>query len=347
MRRFSFLILSVLSAISCADEVVLSASPSMLTLSVNNPGLNPALTGHPRELHIQNTADIAAKNVRLIWLDKPHGAKLTPASCPHIAPKETCVLTITPGISPSNDKSKIQLKGDNTSLLSVPVKILTYGSIHEGGYVFAIDDTGPRLKGKVLSLHDQVSPTPGIIWSSNGKGRRFEDAVFDAIPQIYDNSLSECDGKVDGACNTAKIVGYYSRPQQHVPILLKHYAAGICQQYVTDNAGKQPCYGPACLKGWYLPAICELDQMSAYIPESIVCPSDIQNVAANLNFLIDINCSGPHCLSGSYWSSTAHYNRGYPQYSAWDEDFNVSGSSQYNDDKNNQYGVRCVRAFDS
>lgn len=346
MGRLSFIVLSLLPAVVCADEISLNASPSMLVVSVNNPGLNPALTGQPRQLRIENTSEVLARNVRFTWLNKPNGAHLSPASCGHIAPKASCVLTVTPGLWPSSDETKIQLKGDNTAVLSVPIKILTYGSVHEGGYVFSIDDSGSKLKGKVLSLKDQISPTPGIVWSSNGRGGRFEDAVFDAIPQVYDNSLLDCDAKVDGACNTAKIVNYYSRPMQHAPIPLKSYAAGICQQYATDKFGKESCTGSQCLSDWYLPAICEFDRVSADIPESIVCPNSVQNVVANLNALIDINCSGPQCLTGSYWSSTAHYNRSYPQYSAWNEDFDVSGSSQYNDDKNNQYGVRCVRAFE-
>ncbi len=325
-------------------NAVLTAIPSTVVLAVNNPGLSPVLTGRPRDIRIENNTDIVARNVKYISVHLPQGMSITPAKCGDIKPKEACVLSITPGLSPS-ENTEIHFKGDNTSSLSVFVRALTYGSVYQGGYVFAIEDNATRVSGKVLSLRDQTPPVPGVVWSSNGRSGRSQDAVFHAIPQVYDDSLHNCDAKVDGACNTARIVDYYSRPMQHIPIALKYYAAGVCKQYVTNNQGETPCSGNECLADWYLPAICEFDKVSSPIPQSIICPADIQNVVTNLGYLSDINCAGTQCLAGSYWSSTAHYDRGYPEYSAWDEDFNVSGSSQYNDDKNNQYGVRCVRAF--
>lgn len=342
LKRISLGLLWILTSYA-QSEVILTATPSTVVLAVNNPGLSTVLTGRPRDVRIENNTDIVARNVKYTPIDLPQGMSIKPLQCGDIKPKETCVLSITPGLN-SSENAEIQVKGDNTVPLSVFVRALTYGSVYQGGYVFAIEDDVTRVSGKVLSLRDQISPVPGVVWSSNGRSGRSQDAVFHAIPQVYDDSFHDCDAKVDGACNTARIVNYYSRPMQHVPIALKYYAAGVCKQYVTNSQG-EPCTGSECLADWYLPAICELDKVSALIPQSIICPANIQNVVTNLSFLSDINCAGPQCLAGSYWSSTAHYDRGYPEYSAWDEDFNVSGSSQYNDDKNNQYGVRCVRTF--
>jgi hypothetical protein len=322
----------------------LIAQPQTVILAVNRPELNRALTGREREVRIENTGQVVARNVKYTKIDFPDGMSVTPLTCGDIPPQATCILKITPGVWAS-DKSQIRLKGENTDSLSIPVRVLTYGSVYQGGYVFSIEDDVSGVKGKVLSLSDQVSPIPGVVWSSNGRSGRAGDGVFDAIAGVYDQSFQDCQGRTDGACNTDRIVSYYSRPVQYVPIALKYYAAGVCKAYLTDEQGGTPCAHQPCLGGWYLPAICELDRQKAFIPESISCPEDMQNVVENLGALIDINCAGPSCLAGTYWSSTAHYNRGYPEYSAWSEDFNSSGSSQYNDDKNNQYGVRCVRAF--
>ena len=155
----------------------------------------------------------------------------------------------------------LSVSADNASSVVTNVVILTYGCIHQGGYVFALDDTPPptaSVGGKVAATFDQASPYPdGVVWSANGSG------AYDGGRAIYGTASvstpsspspssgqvpgqSPCHGALDGACNTANVFAYYQNYATGAPIGPSSYAAGRCKQTISGYSD------------WYLPAICEL-----------------------------------------------------------------------------------------
>ena len=164
--------------ISCIlNDTTLTASVPTLGLSVRDTTLNAALTGTPRLITITNTGANAATNVTYSPSPAlPSGTTISPASCDTIPASGTCVLTITPGSTasaPAGNTSPtpitLSVSGTNTNTLTPTLNIVTYGSVYQGGYVYAVDDTTPdtgSIGGKVATLTDQATNfSPGIIWS--------------------------------------------------------------------------------------------------------------------------------------------------------------------------------------
>jgi hypothetical protein len=225
-------------------------SPS-LALSVNDTGLNAALTGTPRLIIITNSGSSPATNVTYSPSPAlPSGTTISPSSCGSIAASDTCTLTITPGSTPSSAPGDtgptpitLSISGTNTNTLTPTLNILTYGSVYQGGYVYAVNDTTPNtgsIGGTVVSQTDQAPIFPnGAIWSSNGAGGATANVSSEIIPGIADTSTTgssvptyaaaqasfnstysneitypfppsgsffSCNGRSDGACNSANIL---------------------------------------------------------------------------------------------------------------------------------------------
>ena len=178
-----------------------SATP--LALSVNNTGLNPALTGTPRQIIITNTGSNPASNVTYSPSPAlPTGTTISPSTCGTIAPAGQCILTITPGSTPSSapytlNPTPITLTISSTNANSVtsPFYVLTYANVWQDGYIYAIDDTSnTSLHGKVASLSDVAAPyifypaagpqSTSTIWGSNGNGFVAANVSYDTIPFI-------------------------------------------------------------------------------------------------------------------------------------------------------------------
>ena len=260
----------------------------------------------------------------------PSGSTISPASCGTIAPAGSCALTITPGSTPSaaaGDTNptpiNLTIQGTNTNSLTPSINILTYGSVYQSGYVFAIDDTTPSSSsagGKVAALTDQVSSNTGIFWASDGAS----SFSFDNIPGITDTSTSPpCNGGTDGACNTGVIVNFY--PSINTSL----YAAGTCKAVISG------------FSDWYLPSICELgyDTSTGNGCGTQGSPTT-QNIVSGL---IDNGDIGN--LSGSYWSSTE--NASSPTVFTWSYFFAGGGGGSFVvlSGKANTFGVRCARSF--
>ena len=329
------------------NDTTLSASVSSLGLSVNNPGLNAALTGTPRLITITNTGASPATNVTYTSSDTlPMGTTISPASCPTIAVSGTCLLTITPGDTSSaapGDTNPapitLSISGSNTNTVTTAINILTYGSVYQGGYIYSVDDSTPNtgsIGGKVAALTDQSS---GIIWSSDGSSLVSHVAIL-AIDDVSTLSLpsptsppypagtpayADCNGNSDGACNTSNIVSYYNFNRASggsAPTPPSQYAAGLCSE-----------------NGWYLPAICEAgyDEVSGTGCGTQASPT-IQNMLSNL---FDAGVGG---LSGEYWSST-EWSGDATAY-AWNQTFDPGNISQNTFDKSyDNIRVRCSRAL--
>lgn len=154
----------------------LSSSVSKIALSVNAPGVNAALTGTPRTITITNSGTYEAKAVTYtVSPALPSGTTITPSACGPITSGGTCVLTVTPGATPSAAPTDIapvpivlSIQGENTDPIATEVSILAYGSVYQGGYVYSLDDstgTTSSAGGKVLALS---LASAGEIWGPDG-----------------------------------------------------------------------------------------------------------------------------------------------------------------------------------
>ncbi|MCX7116336.1 MAG: hypothetical protein NTW94_00175 [Legionellales bacterium] len=285
------------------------------------------------------------------------------------------MLTIVPGGTASaaaydTNPTPITLAiaGDNTNTLNPTTNILTYGSVYQRGYLFAIDDTTAEtssIGGKIAALTDQAPAYPdGTVWSSDGMGS--SNVSHDIISGIDETSttltpspalnppttLSACNGATDGSCDSNNIVTYYNDYRTGggtPPTPLTDYSAGLCANYTIDSAGNAPCVsGNACYTGWFLPSICEMGPDSG----NVICSTSPveSNIVDNLPSLLGNGTeggaciAGAGCISGDYWSSTE--DSGNPQSSAWVEYF-ASGGGSFQDNfvKDLTLGARCSRAL--
>ncbi len=325
-----------------SQTATLSASALSLALSVNDTALSASLTGSPRTFSVTNAGGAAATSVAYtVSPALPTGTTISPANCGDLAPAATCVLTITPGntaSAPRGDTNPtavtLAIAGSKTNTLSLSIDVLTYGSVHQAGYVFAVDDTAPNtgsIGGKVAALADQAPAYPnGMIWSSNGNGATSADVAHDDIPGTYETSTNPpCNGNLDGACTSGLIVAFYSLPDKNPPVNRSYYAAGLC----TATMGG--------FSDWYLPAICEMTYENGGAGTG--CGTRATPTAQNMQYSLAEN-GNVGSFSGYYWSSTEFSS--LPGAYAFGQYFD-SGGDTFQAVVDHQYplGVRCARAM--
>ena len=307
----------------------LSASAPSLALAVNDTALSASLTGIPRTFTLTNTGSTTATSVGYVASPAlPAGTTISPANCGDLAPAATCVLTITPGATASAAPGDINptavtlaVAGTNTNTLSLSIDVLSYGSVYQAGYVFAVDDTTPNtgsIGGKVGALADQAPIFPnGITWS----------VAYDDIPGIYETSTNPpeaCNGNSDGACNSQVIAAFYSPPTTNPAVSPSNYASGLCAAPIAGRTD------------WYLPAICEMGYDNG---GGSGCGPMLQNMQTSL--VENTTVAG---LDGYYWSSTEFSIN--PSIGAFFQLFDsVGATDQLGANKADQLGVRCVRAI--
>jgi len=313
----------------------LSASASSLALAVNDPALSASLTGSPRTFTVTNTGGAAATSVAFSLSPAlPTGTTISPANCGELAPAASCTITVTPGATPSPTPVFLAVAGTNTNTLSLSIEVLSYGSVHQAGYIFAIDDTTPstgNIGGKVAALTDQAPDYPnGIIWSSNGNSASSGDAVFDNILGINESSTtpsSACNGSLDGACDSQVIASFYSPPNS--AINRSYYATGLC----SANIGG--------FTDWYLPAICEMGY-DVYGTGSGCGTAAVPTMQNMQTSLVD-NGGNVAGFADYYWSSTEH--SGSPDTVSFAQYMNPGNPQNFSNSKDFRFGVRCVRAI--
>jgi hypothetical protein len=244
------------------------------------------------------------------------------------------------------DPLLLNVEGDGTNILTVALNVLSYGSVYQSGYVFSINDNyndypeSVSVGGTVASLTVQAPPWPlGIIWSSNGSAQGSDACpapdyrpctAYDVVPGTNQTSIDPpdaCTGNMDGACNTAAIVSFYST------INPTYYAAGLCKATIDGYSD------------WYLPSICEM----GYIPTAPTVSSNCGTQAAPLMQNIQSNLLDTHLVSliGLFWSSTEYYTDSDTTTDVWYQVFDSVGanSNQNFDNKGDPTGVFCVRAM--
>ncbi|MCL9684829.1 hypothetical protein [Legionella maioricensis] len=256
----------------------IQADVSSLGLSVNDIA-HPALTGNPRGIVITNTGTLAATNVIYsITPALPAGATISPANCGTIAPGASCVLTVTPGTTPSAspganpNPSVITFQGSNTNSTTVAVNIITYGSVYQQGYVFSVDDTQGcsstpctgSVGGTVASLTDQADLNPnGVVWSSNGDGSF--NGSNDIIPGIDPFSTTLVSSPIYAvmATNFSAQYGSFTPPPQSLFSSCNGGSDGNCNSnnimayYNYIVTGPPTHYGVTTLQ-FYAPGRCHL-----------------------------------------------------------------------------------------
>ncbi|MEO8005354.1 MAG: hypothetical protein ABI771_10650 [Betaproteobacteria bacterium] len=321
-----------------------AATPIPPTLSANVSALALVVSGSSRSLIFTNVGTSTAVAVTYsISPALPTGTTISPASCGDIAAAATCTLTVTPGATlsasagaPNPTPTTLSIAGTNTNTLARTIDVLTYGSVYQSGYVFAIDDTKPvtgSIGGTVAALVDQASAFgTAIQWSSvAGGGPAFDDIA--GISQASTNPPDACKGNSDGACNSQAIVAFYSPPNTTPAINRSSYAAGLCTVTIAGYAD------------WYLPAVCELgyDAGGGGGPSGSACGSSTTPVAQNMQLNLVENGMGN--LAGYYWSSTER--SGTPDQHSFMQSVSPTGSNSYQAafPKDFQYGVRCARAL--
>ncbi|MEO7385452.1 MAG: hypothetical protein ABIX37_00800, partial [Gammaproteobacteria bacterium] len=217
---------------NCTVTFSATVSPTTLSASASTLVLNAG--GTARTLTISNTGSSAAFSVNYT-ATLPAGSTVAPSNCGDIAAAGTCVLTVTPGATASGapgdadaEPVALTVSGSNTNSLLTNIQVLTYGSVLQGGYVFSIDDTTPAtgsMGGKVAALADQAAPYPnGIAWS--------DIVVVDGVSETSTSPPDACNGKSDGACNTAAIIAANSPPVRDPAPDLSTYAAGLCRAVI-------------------------------------------------------------------------------------------------------------------
>ncbi len=339
------------------------APPCLTTLiSVCPSTIGLKAGGKARSFTITNNGSVTAMGVTATPTGLPNDASITPVGCASIAPGGTCLITVTPGSTasaPAGNVSPpliaINITGDNTNGLSTTANIVTFGSVYQSGYVYAIDDTTQAactntlqtasIGGKATSLTDQAAPYPnGIVWGSNGTSGTTANVDNFNIPGIYETSIpptSVCDGKYDGQCDSGQILLHYAAVNP------AFYAAGKCDSFAGGGNAD-----------WYLPAICEMGPVG---PAATGCAPGTPNMMTNLPNLLGVadsstgalstacawgnnGLSSTNCLAGYYWSSTEA--SADAQYLAWGQFVDsVSGNVHVGVQKEGQLGVRCSRAL--
>ena len=316
---------------------LLTASVSVLRLSVNDIATNAALTGTPRTVVITNSSPtITATNLTVSAPNLPSGTTLSSSTCgPTLAPGTTCSITVTPGSIATTSGTPtcggvpdtLTVSANEGPPVSVGIIVLGYGCAYQGGYVFAIDDTTPATSsvgGKVVGFEDQngaVSSGDRAIWSSDGYGSTSDHADHQLVGVARD-SVSPCASADDGACNTATILAHYSAASYR----REFFAAGLCERLNTTS----PSFLASTIfqLGWYLPAHCEANN----------CGAGRQSMQSSL-----VDYKNLNLLSGLYWTSTEA--AGSATTHAHGAMFAPGASPAPPLNKNELAHVRCVRAL--
>lgn len=335
---------------------VITPSTLPLALSVNctsttgpnacTTTTNPALTGTPRTITIQNIGNSSANIVTVTSTDLPTNTSISDTcSNSSLAAGRTCAITITPGQNASTDCTRglaptagtITVHASNAASVSAGVVVLSYGCIYQDGFIYSIDDTTATtgsIGGKVTQQTDNSGALSGIVWdSSNDCTTSPSNACYTTNADSESNGTNLSSPSPGG--NTYLI--YQMLTTTHSE-LATSYAAGLCTETLSGHSD------------WYLPAICEMGYGAN--AGGINCGTSdsptLQNMQSNLfgpTQSEDIAGLTTGLTSNSYWSSTEYSQA--PASDAWYQNFALSGNSyQYNGGKGYYVlGVRCSRAL--
>ncbi len=269
------------SYIASQPDSYLSVSTDFIALSVNDPALNPALTGHTRYFTITNKGPNTAFYVRYAAVTPiPTNTQITDGcnSAP-LGVNETCQISIQPGSTPNTTGSALVLPtillvyGSNTNILIPSFQVFTYKNLYQSTYIYSIIDNNDLDKSIGGSGIDLINTSTAINWSN----------TYNDVPGVTFGSSSNCYAAVDGKCNTGAITSFYSSD------LSQNYAAAYCENKTTGG-----------YTDWYLPAICELGYGDVVISGGAEsCGSSTAPLTQNV-----LSALGNDVSSYLLWSST-------------------------------------------
>lgn len=296
------------------------------TLAASTSHLVLAASGRARKLIFTNTGSQAVQALTIQTIGLPIDSNTLSSCGTTLGPGATCEVTVTPGPSPSAAvgnhnpvPATLRAQSSNAPAITVNLTVLSHGSVHQAGYVFAIDDTRADhlgIGGKVIGL-TEAGP---MIWSD----------TLDNIAGINENSVAgpgSCAGSTDGQCDTALIRAQYPNPGSP-----DSQASTLCS---NQSAGGY--------QDWYLPAACEINvtpNEGTDLCGTVDAPVLADNVASRIGHI----ALPDHLVTGrAYWSSTqssVNPNRAYRAV------FQIGTTASI--DKNNgafPTYVRCARAI--
>lgn len=318
-----------LSLLACGGRsgneptATLSVGVTELALAARNPAALPTpIPGTPRVLTVTNTSDLTAQAVALDPSVVLPASTTVTSTCGDLAPRAHCTFTLTPGTAATTAPVALTIRGSNTNTVAPTVQVLAYGSVYQGGHVFALDDNMPNtgsVGGTVAAKRDLAVYVP---WSINS----------DAIAGVDELSTAPCNGATDGACNTQTVLAHYGASGVD-PLL---YAAGQCSAFSDEG-----------YSDWYLPAVCEMgvdENSSSSGCGSRAAPRQ-QNIFTNLVDKGDVG----RMIGSVYWTSTNTSTA--PLVDAWAQYFPLAvpaGSQSFHvpfDRDGSSIMQRCVRAI--
>jgi uncharacterized protein YjdB len=316
---------SAVTANAANLTTTLTASVSDLVLSVTGLTLGSTASGQARAITITNTGTLAATNVTVSSSSLPQGTVMTSTCGSTLSAGSSCRLSVTPGATPSAAAGNVSptpatlsVAGSNTNSINVSVSVLTYGSVYQGGYLFAIDDstaTTGSIGGQVAALADQVSSVPwgDLLVTIYG----IDETSTNVSPQPNSGQVAgqvACNGATDGACNSANIAAYEAATSS------TGFAAAGCATPISGYVD------------WYLPAVCQMTYQGPGCGSSSA--PIVQNVQSSLVDNGDIGAID----SAVHWSSTE--DSANPDGGAW---LILPNGSTFEASKNDAVNVRCVR----
>ena len=227
----------------------LTPSVATLALSINNPRQNPALTGKPRQIIIQNTSDFTANNISVSATGLPSGTQIS-STCPgRLNVGRACSITISPGAHATSDCAAgkqptagvVRVTADGQFTTEVRIYVLAYACQYQGGFIYSIDDTTPdtgSIGGNVVSLIDQVAPRPKMTWTAIQSW-----AAYSGICSLRLNGYS--DWRLPSICEMDAIYNDY----KSCPSRAQSMSSSLS---ILIGSPKQPCvFGKHCLVGTY------------------------------------------------------------------------------------------------
>lgn len=268
---------------SSSNGGTIEAPPALLAAS--SAAVVLAASGSARALKLSNLGTVTAEALELRVTGLPSGTTAH-SGCPtELPPDASCLVLIRPGTRPSAEPealapvpAKLTFRGSNTHVIDVDVSVITYGSFHQGGLVFALDDRTAitsSVSGKVVASADS---TPSVHWSPSAT----------EVAGVSDNAVagaSSCNGAVDGQCNTARILAQFSSGG-------RNFAAAQCAD--SREGG---------FADWYLPALCEMGYSAEGVGSGICGTETVPLVPDNVRSrLYDANMK--RFFPSRYWTST-------------------------------------------
>lgn len=335
--------------VQCSTSTTLSSNVNKLALSVTGlteygvPG-NPS-SGKARIITITNTGALSTSGLNVTLPNWPAGTSAVNSCSGELAPDEACAIAITPGATATSNNPvsgqpcsngsapamfQVEVTANNATSLSIPVSVLNYGCIYEGGYVYAFDDTpssGVSVKGKVLTTtNEDVQGLPWSVETSSVYGTSEISTPSSPNPSTFQISGQlPCRGGTDGQCDTNNVLIQYSsvNPVSYVP--------GFCT--TITNGGHTD---------WYLPAICEMAPGSNNGCGTQSVPAT-QNVMTSLFVKGLIPFPGPLPVV-NYWTSTTFSQD--PNNKVWIQSYSSQGVGAFTDTMtSDSFSLRCARIF--